>query len=111
MDFDINKCSTLHVAKHNTGSTYTLNGVNIGKSNSERDLGVLVSQDQRPREQCISARNRANRVLGFITRSVNNRSAYVILRLFLALVRPHLHYAVQFWSLYYKMDIDKLEAV
>ena len=42
-------------------------------------LGVLVSQNLRPREQCISARNRANRVLGFIARSVCNRSAVVIL--------------------------------
>ena len=111
MDFNINKCNTLHISKHNTGNKYTLSGVDIGKSNSERDLGVLVSQDLRPREQCISAGNRANMVLGFITRSVSNRSADVILRLYLALVRPHLDYAVQFWSLYYRMDIDKLEAV
>ena len=71
----------------------------------------LISQDLRPREQCISASNRANRVLGFITRSVSNRSVDVILRLYLALVRSHLDYAVQFWSPYYRMNIDKLEAV
>ena len=40
-----------------------------------------------------------------------NRSADVILRLYLALVRSHLDYAVQFWSPYNRMDIDKLEAV
>ena len=72
---------------------------------------MLVSQDLRPREQCISARNRANRVLGFILRSLSNRSADVILRLYLALVRLHLDYAVQCWSPYYRMTIDKLEAV
>ena len=59
---------------------------------------MLVSQNLRPRKHCISARNTANRVLGFITRSVNNRSA-------------HLDYAAQFWSPYYRMDIVKLEAV
>ena len=72
---------------------------------------MLVSQNLRPREQCISARNRANRVLGLILRSMCNRSKYVILRLYLALVRPHLDYAVQFMSLYYIMVIVKLEAV
>ena len=82
-----------------------------GTCNSEKDLVVLVSHDLRPREQCISARNRANRVLGFIKRSVTNRTADVILRLYLALVRPHLDYAVQFWSPYYRMDIDRLEAI
>ena len=73
---------------------YNVNGVDIGKSNSKKDLGLLVSQNLRPREQCISARNRANRVLDFITRSVSNRSVDVILRLYLALVRLHLDYAV-----------------
>ena len=92
-----------HVGRHNTVTRY---GVDIGKLNPEKDLEVLVSQDLKPREKYISARNRANRVLDFITRSVSNRSADVILRLYLALVKPH--YAVQFWSPYYKMDIDKL---
>ena len=27
------------------------------------------------------------------------------------LFRPHLDYVVQFWFLYYRMDIDKIEAV
>ena len=76
--------------------SYTLGGVDIDKSNSEKDLEVLLSQDLRPREQCISAKNRANRVLGFITKSVSNRSADVILRPYLALIRLHLEYAVQF---------------
>ena len=34
MDFDINKCSSLHVGRHNTGNRYTLDGVDISKSNS-----------------------------------------------------------------------------
>ena len=48
---------------------------------------------------------KANRLLGFITRSIISRSAEVILKLYLALVRPHLDYAMQFWSTYYRMDI------
>ena len=72
---------------------------------------MLVSQDLTPREQCIIARNRANRVLGFITRSISNRSSDVILKLYLSLVRPHLDYLLQFLSPYYRTDINKLEAV
>ena len=75
------------------------------------DLDVQVSSDLRPRKQCIEARNRANRLLGFIARSIKSRSAEVILKLYLALVRPYLHYAVQFWSPYYRMDIILLESV
>ena len=47
-------------------------------------------------ENCIEARDRANsRLLGFITRSIKSISAEIILKLYLALVRPHLDYAVQ----------------
>lgn len=111
MDFNTSKCSVLHIGKHNTESRYALNGSVLRKINSERDLGVLVSQDLRPREQCISARNKANRILGFISRTVTNRTPEVILKLYLALVRPHLDYAVQFWSPYFRMDINRLEAI
>ena len=71
MDSNINKYITLHVGRQNIGNRYILNRVDIDKSNSEKDLGVLVSQDLRPREQCISAGNRANRILSFITRNVS----------------------------------------
>ena len=55
INFDINKCSTRYIGRHNTRNRYTLNGADIGKSNSEKkDLGVLVSQNLRPREQRIS---------------------------------------------------------
>ena len=50
-------------------------------------------------------------MLGIIARSVKSRSAEVILKLYLALVRPHLNYAVQFRSPYYKMDIGLLESM
>ena len=89
MDFNINKCSTLYVGRHNTRNIYTLDKVDIGKSNCEKEVGALVNQDLRSREQCISAKNRANRILGFIARSVSNRSADVI-------IRPHLDYTEQF---------------
>ena len=72
---------------------------------------MFLNQGLRPREQCVSVRNRANRVLSFITRSVSNRSANVILRLYFALVWLHLEYRVQFWSPYYRMDTYNLEAV
>ena len=46
-----------------------------------------------------------NRLLGFIARSIESRSAEVILKFYLALTRSRLDYAVRFWSPYYRMDI------
>ena len=42
---------------------------------------------------------------------MSNKTADIILKLYLALVRPHLDYAVQFWSPYYRMDIERLESL
>ena len=105
------RCSLMQINRTSEASKYKLDNLDISNSICEKDLGVMVSRDLKPRQQCISVKNKANRVLGFISRSVSNRSANVILQLYLALVRPHLDYAVQFWSPYYRMDINSLESV
>ena len=93
----------MSVGKGNRPVDYTLNDNSLGRSYSVRNLGVQINSDLRPRVQCIIARNRANKILG-----LTNRSSEVILRLYLALVRPHPDYAAQFWSPYYRKDICSL---
>ncbi|KAK8741933.1 hypothetical protein OTU49_002018 [Cherax quadricarinatus] len=111
MQFNIDKCKVLNVGQDNNHATYKLNNVDLNITDCEKDLGVLVSSNLKPRQQCISVRNKANRILGFISRSINNRSPQVVLQLYTSLVRPHLDYAAQFWSPYYRMDINSLENV
>ena len=60
--------------------------------------------------QCALAAQKANCILGCIKRSVTSRSKEAILPLYSALVRPHLEYCIQFWSLQHK-DMQLLERV
>ena len=62
-------------------------------------------------EQWAAAAKKANRMPGCINKSITGRDKEVIFPLYSALVRPHLEYCVQFWSLLCKKDVDRLERV
>ncbi len=66
MEFHVGKCSILSVGRNNPLHNYSLNDTSLSRSGSERDLGVLVSADLRPRAQCIQAKNRGNSVFFFV---------------------------------------------
>ena len=111
MEFNVSKCKVFSVGWGNPHNRYTLNHEDLEGSGYEKDLGVIASSDLRLRKQCIDARNKANRVLGFNFRRIKSRSPEAILKLQLALVRPHLDYAVQVWSPHYRRDLSLLESV
>jgi len=108
---NLDKCKILRVGNPLLDIRYKLDNLEIRILGCERDLGVLVIKDLRIREQCINVCNKANRILGFTSRSVSNRTSNIILQLYLALVRPHLDYAMQFWSPQFRMDISSLETI
>ena len=68
-------------------------------------LGVIVSHCwlQHIQEVC----NKARKVLGIIYCNISSRTndASNIFRLYIALVRPHLEYAVQVWNPHLEKDI------
>ena len=82
MSFNTEKFKVLRLGRPNLDEKYKLDNTELDNSECEKDLGVLVSSDLKPSNHCINARNKANRILGFISRSVNNRTAEVFLKLY-----------------------------
>lgn len=111
MKFNVDKCKVMHIGNSNDQANYILNGSNLTKVNQEKDLGITISSDLKPEKHISEVVKTANKLTGFIGRAFDYKSEKVILTLFNSLVRPHLEYCVQFWSPYYRKDIDKLERV
>ena len=111
MKFNLDKCKVLHIGYHNTHSNYSMDGFRLTEVNQEKDLGITISNDLKHGKHCSEVVKTANKLVGFIGRAFEFKSEKVILTLYNALVRPHLEYCVQFWSPYYRKDIDKLERV
>ncbi len=78
---------------------------------SVKDLEVKIASNLKFSQQCIDAANKANRMLGLIKRNFLFKNKDVILPLYNSLVRPHLEYALQFWSPHHAKNIAKLEGV
>lgn len=84
---------------------HRLGSAQLGSSSVEKDLGVPVDNKLYMSEHCTAAAN------GYINKGISSRYKDVIITLYSTLVRPHLEYCVQFWSLLYKKDLDRLERV
>ena len=111
MTFNREKCKVLHAGNKNVHYKYHMGDTEIEEGNYEKDLGVYVDSEMSSSRQCGEAIKKANKMLGYIVRSVEFKSREVMLKLYNALVRPHLEYCVQFWSPRYKKDIAALERV
>ena len=95
MSFNVEKCKVLHIGYRNGKAKYIMNDTQLKSVDRETDLGVLISNNLKPCQQCSEVVKRANKIIGLIGRSFQYKSKDTILTLYNSLVRPLLEYCVQ----------------
>ena len=62
----VNKCSVMHCGRLNRNIDYKLYGQKIRVTEPEKDLGVIINNDMKFKDQVASATKKANKTLGII---------------------------------------------
>ena len=98
LKFNAEKCKVMHIGSKNPQNVYIFGGVSMPVVREETDLGVVFNSDFNFKNQIDSAISKANRVIGWLSRTILSREPYVMKRLFDSMVRPHLEYCIQVWA-------------
>jgi len=105
MSFNKAKCWVLHLDHNNPMQCYRLGEKWMETCPAEKGLGVLVNRWLNMSQQCAQVAQKVNSILACIRNSVASRSRAVIMAPYLALVRTHLEYCIQFCSPHYMKGI------
>ena len=67
MNFNASKCAVLRI-KPKTSFTYSLNNTPLKEENEQKDLGIIVSNDLKPRKHVLRVCTQTNRISGIVKR-------------------------------------------
>ena len=88
-----------------------MNNQIIASSSCQKDLGIIISENGLPGDQCRAAAKKANQVLEQINRSFTCYNKEVMLPIYKVFIRPHLEYGIAAWCPWLKKDIETLEKI
>ncbi len=73
MKFHEETCKVMHIGINNDVK-YLMKGVELSVTNTETDLGVMISDDLKSSNQCSKVAKTANKLVGFIGRTFEHKS-------------------------------------
>ena len=114
--FNMDKCKVMHIGKANARFDYYMQkNVNevtlINKCTKEKHIGVIFDENLSFDAHIQSTINKANSMTGIIRRTFTYLNKNSLVKLYCALVRPHVEYGVKIWFPYLKRQSVAVEKV
>ena len=110
--FHPDKCKVLDIGiRDRVSYEYFIGNTKLNHTTEEKDLGVFIDNKLNFNSHISQKIDKANNTLGAIRRSFSYLDKTILLRLYTALVRPHIEYANPVWSPRLRKDIDAIENV
>ena len=115
LNFNEEKCKVMYLGTENPHNCYNFGGTVMQTVDEEKDLGVIFNSSFDFNSHIAASIAKANRMLGWLSRTIISRERDVMVRLYKSLIRPHLEYCTQAWSPVVKHGswnvIDEIENV
>ena len=113
--FNADKCKCMIISnkRHVSYTSLALDNQPLQYVQHYKYLGITVSHNLSWTQHIHEICKKARRVLGMIYNKIskNTNDPLITLKLYTALIRPHLEYAAQVWNPYLQKDIQCLERV
>ena len=109
LTFNVGKCKVIHYGYGNPEKQYVMGTEELQTATEENDLGVIFERDLKFSKHISSKINKANAILALIKRTFDYIDIHSFIKLYTALVRPHVEFANVVWHPYLRKDIDSLE--
>ena len=98
LEFHPDKCVKMSINnKELENRTYNMDDVILRNVKQEKDIGVIVDDQLKFEDHMYEKIKKANNMMGLIRRSFIHLDEEMFLKLYKALVRPHLEYANVIW--------------
>lgn len=108
--FNESKCVVLRI-RQALVYHYSLNGTVLNEEDSQKDLGIIISNTLKPDSHICDIVKKANKRLGLIKRCFTSFTPEKVKTLYTTMIRPVLEYGSTTWSPHLKKDISQLESV
>jgi len=93
------KCKSMRIGSSvHPPYQYKIGDSQLQHVRQEKDIGVTIDANLKFEQHMAEKINKANRILGLISRTFIYKDGPTLLTLYISLVRPHLEYANQIWT-------------